>query len=124
MMCATSLAPAQPHLDAKTLKALMVLGEERLPQYPDVPTAAEAGYKDFNFDTYVSLMAPAKTPPEIIRAVEQAAIAAVKKPALREKMEKAGFHVEGKTAAQHAARIALEVPKFRDIIKTAGIKAK
>ena len=39
-------------------------------------------------------------------------------------MEKAGFQVEGKTAAQHAARIALEVPKFRDIIKTASIKGE
>jgi tripartite-type tricarboxylate transporter receptor subunit TctC len=123
-LCSSSFAPAIPHVQSGTLRALAVLGEKRLPELPDTPTAEELGYKDFNFDTYTALMAPAKTPPEIITKLEQAAIAALAKPDLREKFQKAGFQVQAKTAAQHAARIAKEVPAFRDIIKTAGIKAK
>lgn len=123
-LCSSSLAPAMPHIEAGTLKAIAVLGEKRLANLPNVPTAEEVGYKDFNFDTYTALMAPAKTPPEIIASLEKAAIAALAKPALRERFEKAGFQVQAKTAQQHAARIVREVPIFRDIIKTAGIKAK
>jgi tripartite-type tricarboxylate transporter receptor subunit TctC len=123
-LCSSSLAPAMPHIQSGTLKALAVLGDKRLPDLPDVPTAEELGYKDFSFDTYTALMAPAKTPPEIVHRLEQAAIAGLAKPGLREKFIKAGFQVQAKTAEEHAARIRREVPKFHDIIKTAGIKAK
>ena len=123
-LCSSSLAPAMPHIQSGTLKALAVLGEQRLRDLPDVPTAAELGYKDFTFDTYTALMAPAKTPPDVVSRLEKAALAALQKPELREKFEKAGFAVQAKTAEQHAARIAREVPVFRDIIKVAGIKAK
>jgi tripartite-type tricarboxylate transporter receptor subunit TctC len=123
-LCSSSLAPAHPHIKSGTLTGLAILGDQRWPDLPDVPTAAEAGYKDFNFETYTSLMAPAKTPPEVVHAIEQAAIKGLQKPELREKIQKAGFIVQGKTAAEHAARIRREVPVFHDIIKTAGIKTK
>jgi tripartite-type tricarboxylate transporter receptor subunit TctC len=123
-LCSSSLAPAMPHLQSGALKALAVLGEQRLPALPSVPTAEELGYKDFKFDTYTALMAPAKTPPEIIGRLEKAALAALQKPELRERFEKVGFEVQAKTADQHAARIRREVPAFHEIIKTAGIKVK
>lgn len=123
-LCSSSLAPAMPHIQSGTLRALAVLGDKRLTDLPDTPTAEEVGYKGFNFDTYTALMAPANTPADIISRLEKAAIAGLAKPDLREKFKQAGFEVEAKTAAQHAARIAREVPAFREIIKTAGIKAK
>jgi tripartite-type tricarboxylate transporter receptor subunit TctC len=123
-LCSSSLAPAHPHIKAGTLTGLAILGDKRWPDLPDVPTAEEAGYKDFNFETYTALMAPAKTPGEIVHAVEQAAIKGLQKPELRAKIQAAGFQVQAKTAAEHAARIRREVPIFHDIIKTAGIKAK
>ncbi|MBX6426773.1 MAG: tripartite tricarboxylate transporter substrate binding protein [Variibacter sp.] len=123
-LCSTSLAPAHPHIKSGALTGLMILGEQRWPDLPEVPTAAEAGYENFNFETYTALMAPAKTPPEIVKAIEQAAIKALHKPDMRQKMQNAGFLVQAKTAEEHAARIAREVPMFREIIKSAGVKAK
>jgi tripartite-type tricarboxylate transporter receptor subunit TctC len=123
-LCSSSLAPAMPHIESGSLRAIAVLGEERLPELPNVPTAIESGYADFSFDTYTALMAPAKTPPEIVSRLEKAALDALAKPVLRERYQKAGFQVAAKTAQQHAARIAKEVPSFRAIIKTAGIKPK
>jgi tripartite-type tricarboxylate transporter receptor subunit TctC len=121
-LCSSSLAPAFPHIQAGTLRAVSVLGEKRLPELPDVPTAEEAGYKDFVFDTVVSLYAPAKTPPDVVKRLEQAAITALKKPDLREKFEKAGFQVHARTSQEHSQRIAREVPLFRDIVDKAGLK--
>lgn len=123
-MCSSSLAPAHAQIQGGTLKGLMILGDERWHDLPNVPTAAEAGFKDFNFETYTALMAPAKTPPEIVSAIEKASIAALRKPDVMAKLTKAGFQVQAKTGAQHRARIEKEVPMFREITRSAGIKAK
>src|SRR5258708_21102424 len=60
------LAPAHPQIKAGAIKGLAVTGRTRWHDLPDIPTMLEAGYPDFVFDTYTALMAPAKTPPEIV----------------------------------------------------------
>jgi len=123
-MSSSSLAPAHAHIKAGTLKALAILGPKRWGDMPDVPTSKEAGYDDFIFETTVGLMAPAKTPPEIIARLEKAAIEGLKKPDMTEKIINAGFFVEAKPAKEYAARIAREVVQFGDIIRQAGIKPR
>jgi tripartite-type tricarboxylate transporter receptor subunit TctC len=123
-LCSSSLAPALPHIQAGTLRAISVLGEKRIPDLPNVPTAEEAGYQNFAFDTVVHLMATGKTPPEIIKRIEQAAITQLNTPALREKFNKAGFVVHARTAEQLAGRIAREVPMFKEIVEKANLKQK
>lgn len=123
-MCSSSLAPAHEHIKAGTLKCLAILGEERWPDMPDVPTAAEAGYPGFLFETRTGLMAPPKTPPEIVARLEKAAVDALAKPDLRAKYERAGFIVRGKPGKDYAASIASEVTRFGEIISKAGIKPK
>lgn len=120
----SSLAPAQEHIKAGNLKALAILGEERWPDLPSVPTAKEAGYPDFLFETRTGLLAPPKTPPEIIARLERAAVEALATPALREKYQRAGFVVRGKSSKAYAQSIADEVAQFRAIIQQAGIKPK
>lgn len=122
-LISSSLAPSHPHLKAGKLKGLMILGEQRWHDLPDIPTAAEAGYENFNFETFVALMAPAGTPADVLKAVEKAAIDALNQKDLREKMTNAGFMVTARTGAEHGARIAREVPMFREIIQRANIKA-
>ena len=61
-----SLGPAAPHIKAGKLRCLAVSAESRWPDLPDVPTMQEQGYKDFVFPTDMVLLAPAKTPPDIV----------------------------------------------------------
>ena len=82
----------------------------------------EAGYKDFVFDTYTALMAPVKTPPEIVRTLEKNALEILNRPDMRAKLTQSGFEVTAKDGKGHMARVAKEVPMFRDIITQAGIK--
>ncbi len=123
-----ALAPARsrpriPHIKAGTIKgAGAVTGATRWHDLPDVPTMVEAGYKDFVFDTYSALMAPAKMPPEIVAKLEKVALDILAKPEMREKLTEAGFEVTAKDGKGHMARIAKEVPMFSDIIEQAGIK--
>ena len=116
------LAPAHPHIKAGTIKGLAVTGQKRWHDLPDIPTMLEAGYKDFVFETYTALMAPAKTPPEIVSRLEKVVLDILNKPAMRAKLTQSGFEVTAKDGKGHMARIAKEVPMFRDIIAQAGIK--
>jgi tripartite-type tricarboxylate transporter receptor subunit TctC len=116
------LAPAHPQIKAGTIKGLAVTGTTRWHDLPDIPTMVESGYPDFVFDTYTALMAPAQTPPEIVRQLEKLALDILNKPAMRQRLTEAGFEVTARDGKGHMARVVKEVPMFRDIIAQAGIK--
>jgi tripartite-type tricarboxylate transporter receptor subunit TctC len=117
-----TIAPALPHIKSGTIKGLAVCSEKRWPDLPEVPTMLEQGYKDFVFETYTALLAPAGTPPEIVRQLEQEVIGILKRPDMQARLAKSGFDVKAKAGQEHMARIAREVPMYADIIKQAGIK--
>ena len=116
------LAPAHPLIKAGTIKGLAVTGTKRWHDLPDIPTMVEAGYADFVFETYTALMAPDRTPPEVVSRLEKAALDILAKPELKDKLAQTGFDVTAKTGKEHMARIAKEVPLFRDYIAQAGIQ--
>jgi len=116
------LAPAHPHLKAGTIKGLALTGRTRWNDLPDIPTMLEAGYPDFVFETYTALMAPAKTPPEIVARLEQVVLEILRRPEIRERLTQSGFEVTAKSGKEHMARVAREVPMFADIIARADVK--
>jgi tripartite-type tricarboxylate transporter receptor subunit TctC len=116
------LAPAHPQIKAGNIKGLAVTGPTRWHDLPEIPTMLESGYPDFVFDTYTALMAPAKTPPEVVARLEKVALDILAKPDMRQRLTQAGFEVTAKDGKGHMARVAKEVPMFSDIIAQAGIK--
>jgi tripartite-type tricarboxylate transporter receptor subunit TctC len=116
------LAPAHPQIKAGNIKGLAVTGTTRWHDLPEIPTMLESGYPDFVFDTYTALMAPAKTPPEVVARLEKVALDILAKPEMRQRLTQAGFEVTAKDGKGHMARVAKEVPMFSDIIAQAGIK--
>jgi len=117
-----TLAPAFPHMKAGTLRALAQTGQSRWIGLPNVPTMGEEGFKDFVFDTYCALVAPAKVQPEIVTKLEKTVLAILAKPEMRKKLTEAGFEITARDSKGHAARIAKEVPMYKKIIEDAGIK--
>ena len=117
-----SLPPAQPHIKAGTMRCLAVTGETRWPDLPDVPTMVEAGYKDFVFATDTVLLAPAKTPPDIVKWLETETLKVLGTADMREKLYKAGFQVRPKGADAAWARVTKEIDLFKGIIDQAGIQ--
>ena len=117
-----TLPPAHPHIKAGTIKALAVTGTTRWHDLPDVPTMQELGYKDFVYETYTALVAPARTPPEIVANLEKTTLGILNRPEIRERLTKSGFEVRAKDGKAHMERIRKEVPMFRDLIAKAGIK--
>ena len=116
-----TLAPAHPQIKAGMLKGLAVTGTSRWHDLPDIPTMEEAGYKDFVFDTYTALMAPAKTPPEFVAKLESVALDILRKSDIRQKLTESGFEVTAKSGKDHMVRVTKEVAMFRQIIEQAKI---
>jgi tripartite-type tricarboxylate transporter receptor subunit TctC len=116
------LAPAHPQIKAGAIKGLAVTGRTRWHDLPEIPTMLEAGYPDFVFETYTALMAPAKTPPEVVSRLEKVALEILNKPDMRQRLTEAGFEVTARDGKGHTQRLTKEVPMFADIIAQAGIK--
>jgi tripartite-type tricarboxylate transporter receptor subunit TctC len=116
-----SLPPAAPHIKAGLLRCLAVTGETRWPDLPDVPTMQEEGFKDFVFATDTVLLAPAKTPPDIVKWLEAETLKVLSTPEMKDKLYKAGFLVRPKGADAAWERVTREIGMFKAIIEQAGI---
>ena len=90
-----------PHIKSGKLRALAVTSLERSPVAPDVPTVAESGYPGFEALAWHGILAPAKTPPAVIKKLNEEIVKAVKEPATRELLSQPG-HAGGR---QHAGGI-------------------
>jgi len=104
------------------LKALVQTGEKRWPDLPDVPTMQEAGIPNAVVETTQMLLAPAGTPQPIIDRLANEVRAIMSKPDVRERMLKASFAVQYEGPDQLRARIAREVPMWKDLVERADIK--
>ena len=117
-----SLPPAAPHIKAGSMRCLAVTGDRRWPDLPDVPTMQEAGYKDFVFATDTVLLAPAKTPPEVVSWLEKETVKVLGTADMKERLYKAGFQVRPKGAKDAWGRVMKEVALFKDIIEQSEMK--
>jgi tripartite-type tricarboxylate transporter receptor subunit TctC len=117
-----NLPSSKSQIDAKKLRALAVAAPKRLSFYPDVPTFAEVGLKDVNDQAWYGLVAPAKTPKDIIDKLHAAAVKAVNNPAVKEKLAAQGADPVGNTPAEFAAQIKIEFEKMKNIVTKKGIK--
>ena len=123
-VAAMSVAVALPLIEAGTLKGLAVTSHDRWPELPTVPTAAEAGFPAASADTWQGIMAPAGAPKEDIARLATALIEIVTRSDIRDKLLHAGFRATGKGPGEFRARIVSEVPKWKDVIAKAHIKAE
>ena len=97
-------ATAKTYADAGKVRVLAVTGAHRDPRMPDVPTAAEAGLKNFVLTSWVGLLAPAGMPPDTVAALNAALNKAMAEPALRSRLQDMGL-TPGGGAAQRMLRM-------------------
>ncbi len=116
------LAPAHPLIKGGAVKGLAVTGQARWHDLPDIPTMVEAGFPDFVFETYTALLAPVKTPPDVVARLEKETLAILSRPEMRERLAQSGFQVQAKTGKEHMERVAREVPMYRNIVAQAHIE--
>jgi len=101
-----------PQVRAGKLRALAVGTPQRLADLPEVPTLQEEGVKDFEASTPSALLAPAKTPAEVVRILNDALDKALAEPAVRAKLKQLGSEVRVTTPEQLGAFMREEEKKL------------
>jgi len=117
-----SLASAVPQIKSGALQAIAVTSTKRFPTQSDIPTVAEQGFEGFNVTTWYGVLAPAKTPPEIIARLHAEITRILREPDIRNKMLEMGADPSGNTPAEFGAFIASEIEKIRSVANKAGIE--
>jgi tripartite-type tricarboxylate transporter receptor subunit TctC len=113
---------ALPFIRAGTLLGLVVNAPRRSPQLPDVPTLREAGYPDADLPIWIGMLAPAKTPRDIIARLHAETERALQAPATQQKLAKAGVEPLNLSPAEFDARFRKEIEANGELAKIAGIK--
>lgn len=119
MMFATA-ASVVGHIESKQVRALAVTTMKRTAVLPDVPTMDEAGLKDFEASTWHGLVAPAGTPPAVLKALHAAAVKALNDPGVQTSLGRLGVDIVGGTPEEFDAYIKAEIPKWTAIVKASG----
>jgi tripartite-type tricarboxylate transporter receptor subunit TctC len=116
------LSAALPQVQGGKLRALGVTGPKRSALMPDVPTIAEAGLSDYNFETWFMAIAPAGTPQSVIDKLNATLNQALALPALKERMSKEAYDPAPSTPSQAGDLLAGDMKKWSELITAANIK--
>ncbi len=110
------------HIRSGKLKALALTSAKRSQALPEVPTTAEMGYPNVTSDNWYGLVAPAATPPDILRRIHAAAMAALRSPAVVEQFARVSGVASPGTPQEYAAFLAAEQAKWSRIVSEIGFK--
>nr|MBA3480106.1 tripartite tricarboxylate transporter substrate binding protein [Lautropia sp.] len=105
-------------------RALAVSAPKRVPELPDVPTVAEAGYADAMFLPWYGIVAPAGTPREIVRRLSDQMMAALAAPEVVKRLETMGTQLTPAPAEEFDKLIQSEVERWTKVIRERNIKAE
>ena len=112
------------HLKAGTLRALVTPSPTRIDSLPEVPTAAESGYKEFEYEVWFGMFAPVKTPRGSISQLAGWFVAAMKVPDVREKLVGQGLYPVVTCGAEFAAGLRRQYDDYGRVIRQSDIKAE
>ncbi|WP_374522908.1 Bug family tripartite tricarboxylate transporter substrate binding protein [Hydrogenophaga sp.] len=117
-----ALGAAGPMLQAKRMRALAVMGSQRTPALPDVPTMQELGFKNFAFNGWLGILAPAGTPAPIIERLHKEIAAAVQTPDIQALYGRLGMEPTVLTPQAYAREMKLDFARYSEVAKQAGIE--
>jgi tripartite-type tricarboxylate transporter receptor subunit TctC len=111
-----------PHIKSGKLRAIAVGTAQRIPALPDVPTVAEMGYKDFETSQWYGILAPAGTPRDIVKRLQEESLKALRSNSVTARFANDGAVGGGGPPEEFAAFIANQQKIWSDIVKRASIK--
>ena len=113
---------AMPHVKAGTLRPLAMSRIHRSSLYPDLPTMDEAGVKGFNLDAWAGLVAPAGTPPEVVKKLNVELRKVIDSPDVQAKFKNVGFEGFSSTPEELGDYMKAQLVEWGKMVKDAGIQ--
>jgi tripartite-type tricarboxylate transporter receptor subunit TctC len=117
-----NIATSLQYVQNGRLRALAVTSRTRLRVAPEIPTVAEAGLPGYELNSWFGLLAPAGTPPAVLRLLQQEIAKIYQQPEVREKIVSQGVEPVANTPADFAAEIKAEMAQWAALFKAANIK--
>ena len=110
------------NVKAQRLRALAVASPKRIAMLPDVPTFTEAGVYDYDASVWWGLVAPAKTPKEVVVKLGEEALKALEDEGVKEKLSGLGAVIDPAGPELFGKFLKEEIEKWAQVIKTSGIQ--
>ncbi len=120
----TAIAGAVQHVKAGKLHAIAVSSAQRASSLPEVPTFIEGGVPDFEVNSWVGLLAPAKTPRAIVERLNTELNAVLNDPALRARLNDLGITPTPGSADRFGEEIRRDLARYGQVVKAANIRAQ
>ncbi|NML46166.1 tripartite tricarboxylate transporter substrate binding protein [Ramlibacter sp. G-1-2-2] len=118
----SSLLSVMPHLKNGRLKALAVASERRMEAEPNIPTVLESGVKDYVTGSWQGLLAPAHTPPDVVKKLNAAFVEILRTPEIQKQLVAQGAEVVADTPEHFGAFLKEDTEKWTKVVKDANIK--
>lgn len=116
------LAAATPHIKSGRVKPLAVTGTQRHPQYKDLPTLDEAGYKGFDAQQWYGVVGPAGLPAPVVRQLNETLAQVLRTPDLRDKLSVEAIEPQPMTPEQFGNFIRTDIARWTQIAKARNIQ--
>lgn len=117
-----TLAIILPHVKSGKLRAFAVTSANRHPLIPDIPTVAESGFPGFESTVWFGMLAPAKTPREVVTRLSAEMRSAAARPDLQETFSSQGFDTVSNTPDAFAELIRSETAKWTEVVRVSSSK--
>ncbi|HET9902810.1 MAG TPA: tripartite tricarboxylate transporter substrate binding protein [Xanthobacteraceae bacterium] len=116
----SAAAPVVSNVKGGNIRPLAVTTAARTAILPDVPSVAEQGFPGFDANAWHSIVAPARTPPDVVKKLHGAIVGALTDPSTRKQLEELGLDVVGNTPEEFRATLLADLPRWAEIIKASG----
>ncbi len=113
---------SKPHIDNKRIRPLAVTSLKRVPEFPDVPTIAEAGYPGFEAPAWWAVLASAKTPPDIVKRMNEELNKVLQNPDIAHKLSAQGIDISGGSVDKAKTFIDKQLDTWAKVVRENGIK--
>ena len=123
-ICIGSLIQVIPHITSGRIKVLAIGGAKRNAALPNVPTIAEAGVPGYEASNWWGVLAPAGTPPAVVKRLNTEISEIMRSPDMQKRFESQGAETATMTPAELGKYIKTETAKWSKVVKQAGIKAE
>jgi tripartite-type tricarboxylate transporter receptor subunit TctC len=121
-LACTAVAGANQFMKGGRLKGLGLSSAKRAAGAPDVPTFIESGLPGFVVDSWVGILAPAKTPQAIVDRLQREIAAVLKEPEVRDRLGVLGIEPVGNSPEEFAAQIRADLERWGPVVRQAGIR--
>lgn len=121
-LVAVNMLEVAPQVKSGKLKIVAVMSAKRSPLFPDIPTVAESGFPGFEASVWYSLIAPAKTPPAIVKTLHAQVEKALQSKEMMERLGSVGGEVSPGTTAQLTSYLNSERKRYEKLVREANIQ--